>query len=50
VSYQAYALLDAYLQRFPYAAQGRQQGGRHDGRPVLVLDERAAWQPLAALA
>lgn len=50
VSYQAYALLDSYLQRFPYAAAGRQLGGPHDGRPLLVLDERAAWQPLAALA
>lgn len=39
-----------YLQRLPYASLGRHEGGLFAGRPYLILDELAAWQPLAALA
>jgi hypothetical protein len=50
VSHQAYSLLYAYLHRFPYATlapTGEAEGG--EGRPLLLLDEGAAWQPLAAI-
>ena len=50
VSHQAYSLLQAYLQRFPYASLGRHEGGQHAGKPYLILDDQAAWQPLAAAA
>ncbi|KAL4855002.1 Cilia- and flagella-associated protein 45 [Chlorella vulgaris] len=50
VSHQAYSLLCAYLHRFPYATlapTGEAEGG--EGRLLLLLDEGAAWQPLAAI-
>lgn len=51
VSFQAYSLLHAYLQRFPYVRLGAHPAGSPwAGRPFLVVDERAAWEPLAAAA
>lgn len=49
VSHQAYCLLRGYLQRFPYARLERHDGGPYAGRPFVVFDTAAAWQPLAAL-
>ncbi|KAL4458450.1 hypothetical protein ABPG75_013315 [Micractinium tetrahymenae] len=50
VSHQAYCLLRGYLQRFPYARLERHEGGSYAGRPFVVFDTSAAWQPLAALS
>lgn len=50
VSYQAYSLLQGYLTRYPYASLARHADGEWQGRPFLVIDERAAWQPLEASA
>ncbi|PRW59638.1 hypothetical protein C2E21_1506 [Chlorella sorokiniana] len=49
VSYQAYTALQSMLRCYPYASIGRYESGLWAGRLYVIVDERAAWQPLEAM-
>ena len=50
MSHQAYLLLRAHLRSFPYARLDYRppSGNAARGLPFLIVDERSAWEPLAA--